>query len=369
MGPMVRDSADVRIVEYAGTPDMAPSFALASEPVYRHGGRTGDYAFGSIWLGRLFPDGTAALTDEANSEVVLLAPGGAEHSVLAVAGQGPGEVGYVIGMYTLGRDSLLVLDRSNSRFNLFVNGSLSRTESLADLQRNTTLWPEGFDAAGEFLVATNAYRPGFEEEWLQGHMARFDLETGAVDTVASYDFIPGAGNPARGFGSVAVAAGRFIYTRSDKPEVTWRAANGTVEQIVRWQAEPEYLTEAHLEPLEASLLEGNRFANPQAPAEVVERMTKEDMARYEADLGKPLPLFRFPFGDAQGRVWLPTHVPAGPREGSPPYTVISPDGRWLGRVDAPSGLRILDVAHDRVLGVLKDEADVESVVVYELVKR
>ena len=367
VGPMVRDSSRVRIVEYAGVPDAQPPFALAPAPVYRHGGRTGDYGFGSIWLGRLFPDGSAALTDDANSEVVLLTPDGAEHAVLAVAGQGPGEVGYVIGMYTLGRDSLVVLDRRNSRFNLFVNGSLARTESLADLQRNTSLWPQGIDATGGFLAATSSYRSGFEEEWLQGHMARFDLATGAIDTVASYDFIPGAGNRARGFGSVAVAAGRFVYTRSDKPEVTWRAADGTVEQIVRWQAEPEYLTEEHLEPLEASLREGNRFANPQAPAEVIERMTQEDMARFGADLGQPLPLFRAPFGDVEGRVWLPTHVPGGPREGSPPYAVIAPDGEWLGKVGAPSGLRILDVAHGRVLGVLKDDMDVESVVVYELI--
>ncbi len=37
------------------------------------------------------------------------------------------------------------------------------------------------------------------------------------------------------------------------------------------------------------------------------------------------------------------------------------------RVDAPPGLRILDVAHGRVLGIVKDELDVESVVVYELI--
>ena len=47
--------------------------------------------------------------------------------------------------------------------------------------------------------------------------------------------------------------------------------------------------------------------------------------------------------------------------------VISPNGEWLGRVDAPPDLRILDVAGGRVLGVLKDEMDVESVVVYELI--
>ncbi len=368
-GPMVRDSAGVRIVEYAGLADSERALALAPEPLYRHGGGAGEYAFGLIGRGRLFSDGSAALSDDASSEIVLVTPDGAEHSVAAGAGEGPGEVGYVWGLFTQGQDSLLVLDRRNSRLSLFVSGTLTGTESLLDLLRNTTLWPEGIDAADGFLAATNAYRSGFEEEWLQGHMARFDVATGAVDTVASYDYVPGDGNPSPGFGSVTVADGEFVQTRSDKAEVIWRLPDGTVRQIVRWQAEPEHLTDEHLRRLGESLLPRLRFANPDAPIATVEEMVRENVARREADLGKPLALFRSPFGDAEGRVWLPSFDIAGPREGSPPYTVFSPDGEWLGQVDAPPGLRILDVAHGRVLGVVTDEMDVQSVVVYELISR
>ena len=368
-GPMVRESAGVRIVEYAGLPDTEPSLALAPEPLYRHGGHPGEYAFGLIGRGRLFSDGSAALSDDASSEIVLVTPDGASHSVAAGAGEGPGEVGYVLGMFTRGQDSLLVLDRRNSSLSLFVNGSPVLTESLVDLRRNTSQWPMGLDGAGKFLTATSSYRPGFEEEWLQGHMARFDPETGVVDTVASYDYVPGDGNPSPGFGSVTVADGEFVQTRSDRPEVTWRVADGSVRQIVRWQAEPEHLTEEHVQRYGESLLPRLRFANPDAPIARVEEMVRENVARREADLGKPLALFRSPFGDAEGRVWLPSYDIAGPREGSPPYTVFAPDGEWLGKVDAPPGLRILDVAHDRVLGVVTDEMDVQSVVVYELISR
>lgn len=368
-GPVVRDSAGVRIVEYAGMPEVEPAFVFSPEPVYRHGGSTGDYAFGSIGLGRLFPDGAAALSDDATSEIVLLSPDGTEHSVLAKPGEGPGEVGYVTAMFTRGRDSLLVLDRSRSRLTLLVGGSLARTEPLVDLRRNTSLWPRGIDAAGKLLASTNSYRSGFEQAWLQGHMARFDLETGLADTVASYDFVPGEQNASPGFGRVTVADGQFVYTRSDRPEVRWILADGTLRQVVRWQQEWTYLTEKHMEPLVARLRASYRFANPQAPASRLEEMVMEDMARYEADLGEPLALFRAPFGDAEGRIWLPTNEPGGPREGVPPYSVVSSDGGWLGKVDAPPGLRILDVAAGRVLGVVKDEMDVESVVVYELISR
>ena len=48
--------------------------------------------------------------------------------------------------------------------------------------------------------------------------------------------------------------------------------------------------------------------------------------------------------------------------------MIARDGEWLGMVDAPTGLRILDVGWGRVLGVVTDEMGVESVAVYELVE-
>lgn len=38
----IKDSADVRIVEYAGVPQVDPHFVLAEEPVYRHGSNPGD---------------------------------------------------------------------------------------------------------------------------------------------------------------------------------------------------------------------------------------------------------------------------------------------------------------------------------------
>ena len=72
------------------------------------------------------------------------------------------------------------------------------------------------------------------------------------------------------------------------------------------------------------------------------------------------------YADAEGNVWLPSYRPGGSPGGSP-YTVISPGGEWLGTVEAPPRFRILDVAGGLVLGVLRDEMDVENVVVYELV--
>ena len=367
----IEDSAGVRIVEYAGVPEVGPPFAIAEEPVYRHGANPGDYAFRRIKAGRLFPDGGAVVSDEWNGELVVLSPDGATHEVLAKRGEGPGEVTYVYSLFVLGQDSVMMDDPRLLRLTFFAGDSVAR---IANLPRSRGLGVVGTGSSGEVLLATRApSRPlsGLEGEWLPGHMARFDMETGTLDTVASYDYMaripPGLEwNFIAAVGEVMVATGRFAHTRSDRPEITWSLPDGTVTQIVRWRAEPAQLTEEMLEHVEADERRRNRVAYPHWPDSRIEEMTREDMADYHASIGRPLPFFGSPFADDEGGVWLPSYRLAGSQEGSP-YTVISSDGEWLGEVEAPPRFRILDVTGGLVLGVLRDEMDVESVVVYELV--
>ena len=82
-----------------------------------------------------------------------------------------------------------------------------------------------------------------------------------------------------------------------------------------------------------------------------------------------MPLFNTLIADAERRIWLPAYLPGGRHVTAPEYTVISADGEWLGTVGAPPRLRILDVAGGLVLGLLRDEMDVQNVAVYELAQR
>ena len=337
----IEDSAGVRIVAYEGTPTTAAPFRFPAEPRYRHGATPGDYAFRGINVGRLFPDGSAVVSDEWNSELVVLSPDGTTHEVLARQGEGPGEVMYAYDMFALGQDSVLMADPRLGRVTLFAGRSVARTVDHRSLR---SLSVAGIGSSGELLLATRVPSEplsGVEGEWLPGHMARFDMETGALDTVASYDYMPRIPpglewNPIAAVGEVMVATGQFAYTRSDRPEITWSLPDGTVTQIVRWQAEPAQLTEEMLEPVEADVRMRNRVAYAD----------RKRMA------GIP------PTGRSSAH--------AGKRAFVPPYTVISSDGEWLGTVEAPPRFRILDVTGGLVLGVLRDEMDVENVVVYGL---
>ena len=366
----VRDSAGVRIVEYGDVPEVEPPFVIAEAPRYRHGGNPGDYEFLYVDAGRLLPDGHAVVA--RYGEVVVLSPDGTTHEVLAPGGEGPGEVISPYSVFVRGQDSVLVPDDRQSRLTLFVGDSVAR---IASLPRAAHFGVAGIGSSGEMLLM-NRFPHGswvdIEAEWLAGHMTRFDTETGVLDTVASYDHYPrqrsGQTRPIiRALGEVTVAAGRFVYTRSDKPEITWRLPEGTITQIVRWRPEPHLLSEELLEHGEAYNRAIGRRHYGVSDARL-EEIIRENMTRYHDMIGQPVPFYGSPFADADGNVWLPSYRPAYPEEGSP-YTVISPDGEWLGQVETPPRFRILDVTGELVLGVLRDEMDVENVVVYGLSAR
>ena len=369
--PHIVDSAGVRIVTYNSTPTATAPFQLAAEPRYRHGANPGDYSFQEASAGRLLPDGTAVVYDQWNVELVAFSPDGRTHTVLATEGEGPGEVGYVDAVFALGQDSVLVADPNLARATLFVGDSVAR---ITALPRSASLDVKGVGSPGELLMATSYASFSDEEAWRPGHMARFDMETGALDTIAAYDFMPRI--PAGlewemipAIGEVTVGGGHFVQTRSDRPEVIWRLPDGTTTQIVRWQAVPALLTEEWMQPIEAQHRLEVRKHNPNLPDARITESTRQIMAMYRASIGRPMPLFADPFTDIEGSVWLPSYKPDGERHSVPPYTVIAPNGTWLGTVDAPPRFRILDVAGGLVLGMVVDEMDVESVVVYELVGR
>ena len=364
-------------MEYEGAPDHQAPFALSPEPAYRHGPGPGDYLFGRIWSGVLFPDGRSAIYDAGNSEIVVLSSDGVGHELLAGSGQGPGEVGFLQSMFAVGTDSLLVEDFGNARFTLFAGRGVVRSVSL---QENRLLSRDlralGIDASGQLLMSSASYRRGFPDDWLPGHMVRLDLDALVPDTVAAYDWVPfrppddEPENPFSHMGLVGSTGGRFVYGRSDTPEIVWRESDGTVSQVVRWEPDWIYPGEEHWQIFEADMRVTLPAINPQLQTdEAIEELIQGALARYRIEPDEPLPLFGTFFGDDRGRLWLPDFAVAPRRHGYPSYTLISPEGEWLGRVDAPPGLSILDVAGDRVLGVVKDEMDVESVVVYELIGR
>ena len=367
-----RDSAGVRIVEYAGAPEPTRAITLSPQPIYVHGDEPGDYLFQSIWVGALQPDGSAVVVDSGTQEIVRIALDGSSHSVLARDGQGPSEVRRAMSVFVLGQDTVLVEDDGNVRITVFEHGSPVRTTStMGDGSLSRGLRAHGVAPNGDLLMGTSSYRRGFTEPWLPGYLVRFDPIARVADTVGSYDMVPfvpqdGSENPFASFGQVASAQGLFVVVRSDRAEIKWISSDGALLQIVRWNPKREYPSDADLDLFRASLRPDLARVNPQLGGDDFDRFITSQLARYEVVADEPLPLFGTLHGDDEGRVWLAHFDPARYRAGVPGYTVIGPDGEWLGVLESPESFRLLDVAGGRVLGIFKDDLDVEHVVVYEL---
>ena len=70
--------------------------------------------------------------------------------------------------------------------------------------------------------------------------------------------------------------------------------------------------------------------------------------------------------DVDGNLWVREYT--GPGQARAPWSVFTESGRFLGTVDMPAGLSVLDIGGDYVLGLRRDKDDVEHVQLYELIK-
>ena len=369
----IEDSAGVRIVEYAGTPKV-PALTLAGEPVYTHGTGPDDYPFASIAGSVLYPDGSAAVFDWENREIVFLGPDGTLRNVLAGTGEGPGEVSQYgnIRLTGGGGDTLLVEDDWHFRLTLFAGGEVAWTgrPPMRDVVAGLTAM--GIDESGRILMesslsssAPSNYR-AFDEPWRPGHLVRYDPSTLGADTIARYDWLESSDKESLGFmdhfGRIAVVGGEFVQGRSDTPQLMWRRPDGTVRQIMRWQPDWFLTGEENWEPFIACMRDNLR---QQLGAAATEERLAETEARWDFDPARTYPLFRRIHGDDKGRLWLENQwLPdCYPHR----RTAIGPDGTWLATFEPPEEFLLLDIAGGRVLGRVTDEMDVQSVVVYDLV--
>jgi hypothetical protein len=69
--------------------------------------------------------------------------------------------------------------------------------------------------------------------------------------------------------------------------------------------------------------------------------------------------------DRLGKVWMAEYVVLDEK---PRWSVFDPSGRWLGEVAMPARGRITDIGDDYLVGVWRDDLDVETVRMYRLDK-
>lgn len=362
----VVDSAGVRVVSLS---DPAPADTVSLEPTWVYGTGQPEYLFQRIVSGALLADGTAVIADTGADEVLRIGMDGAAHDVVARTGQGPGDVRGPRQIIAGTDRRIWVEDMQGGKLMLLEGDSVTGVLSGSDNPAlGSALMPIGVDSRERLMMTTGGFDPRVEEEWVRGVLAFFTPTEGVVDTVGSFQSFRRPGEPPyfplSGGGVVTVAGGQFVTARTDIPALTWWSPDGGAVQIARWSAEPRYADDSARADFEASTRGDAERMNPGRSESDYRAMTRSRLERYVLDDSQPMRLFDDIVGARDGSVWIAPLTIADGYATAREWSVMSPEGEWLGAVRFSSPVRILDVDDDRILGVQTNAFDVETVVVY-----
>ncbi len=102
---------------------------------------------------------------------------------------------------------------------------------------------------------------------------------------------------------------------------------------------------------------------PDLPPEMVEQARK---LLESTPLAETFPAFSRVLSDAAGNLWVREYDFPREERPAPLWTVFDPDGRVLGFIETPEGLRIGQIGENYILGHYRDELEVEYVQLWPL---
>lgn len=373
-GLEVRDSAGVRIVQVPESLlDGAPVRRLA-EPVLVAPAADAPESEGlfRVTAVRRLADGSIAVANAGAKEIVVFDTAGRRLRAFGREGAGPGEFRSLAGLWHAAPDSLFAYDQALSRITLLsTRGRVHATLPV----------PPG---AGEGFPVVRDRAPGGSYAVLYVLGYGVGAESGVSDDSVTFARLdPGGREPA--------PLGRFLHSQS---YVESGANDLSVTGLPFGRADHfalggsgYYLGRANPFRIDG-FDEGGRLRVSIRPALAPRRVTAEDRARVERELAgsddpgarreaarriaaMPIPetmpaLGRLVVG-RDGDLWVQDY-PAD-EEAAARWTVFGPGGEPRGRVVVPPRFEVKEVGSDYVLGVRKDEMDVERVEMYRLEPR
>ncbi len=375
LGPVVRDSAGIHIVE-SNTPVWADAdrWHLAPEPTLHLGDETKPAEqFVRIMNAFRLPGGNIVVVNFNNPPDLRFFSKTGEHlTTVGGSGGGPGEFGAIVAAYHVPPDTLLVLDPWTGR-NTFISTTGEFLGSVnADLSSERSQMGI-VTAYGRFNDGTLLARPNLilprDPPFGAGRTSttwwRVRYDGSFVDSVVRYpdvDYYRPGGQRATmvAFGrrTLAFADGEDLYVGTGEGyEIRIHDQTGRLHTILRRAYDPRPVTDEMI-----ATLKQERLDAAQSPE------SRTRIERQWADT--PFPAVLPPHGrrllhDAADNLWIEEYQARGDM---PAWSVFNAEGRWLGIVEFSGGFRPLDIGRDYVLGVRRDDLDVEHVQLYDLMK-
>lgn len=369
----VTDSSGIRVViNPEARPDSDPHWVVAAEPEVEIGVLEGplEYQLFRVSGGAVLSDGTIVLANSGSHELRWYDAEGRNVRSVGSEGDGPGEFRSVSLAGVFEEDSLLAFDSRQRRTSVFsAGGEFAR--SLEPGASAETSFPlvDGVLSGGRTVVQRGAvYRfgevtTGVDRAPAALYVIRPDGEVGAPlgefpgseAFVLQEDGIMSVRDLAFGRDIFVSAAGdRIAIGNNDAFSVRVYDGSGTLLHVVRQVHELARVTN-EFDTYRQEQLAGIDDDNSRR----ISGRAFEQMPRHET----------FPaYGDVRldrvGDLWVRDYPQPGEEQQA--WQVFDQDGMFQARVVVPSGLRILDIGSDYLLGVFQDEFDVERVRLHRL---
>jgi hypothetical protein len=358
----------------------AEAWRLDSVPQVRIGEADGapEHALSNVVGAARLSDGRIVVANRETNDLRYYDAQGKHVRTAGRKGDGPGEFRFMDAIGTAG-DTVLVWDAFARRVSRFDGrGDFAGSTPLAALDLPFPVLA-GFLADGSMLIRPRGDPE--KDESREGEYVdsvtylRFSARTGArIGALGPYlggelflatanrNWMSGAVIFGKR-GMVAPARQGFYRAESDRFQATFHAPDGTPVRTVGRPHEPVRATAADVAAGREALQRGDEEILRMAP----------DMAAAQRRLAETithrstLPAISQLRVDRADNLWIQAYVP--PDASVAEWSVFDPQGRWLGVVEVPATLEVLEIGEDWLLAKAVDPHDgVERVVVHRLRK-
>ncbi|MEX2285321.1 MAG: 6-bladed beta-propeller [Gemmatimonadota bacterium] len=351
-----------------------------------------EYVIGQLAGTLLLPGDSILIADATAHELRVFDPSGKFARKVGRKGDGPGEFTWLTAVHVYAGDSIVVLDHEGGRANVLgrdfgyarrFRPRLLETRARPPMTSHDLI---GFFSDGRALVSDflNVCGPrrtdGFCEDSVAFYRTNEDGSTEARLGSFVYsreESVEVRSGPSTGWSEPhpqpmrTLHDNRFYYGDAKRFEIQVFGANGELERRIRVAGiAPRYQKKDVWAPPSPAAAANPRLKGTLAALEA---------ARAKATMPDTFPSFSDLLVDQAGNIWVREYVPQMHlRKVRPRWYVFDPEGRlrWSLR-STPGMMRFFrpytrkspQIANDRVLTTVRDADNVESVVVYRLVKR
>lgn len=382
-----RDSAGVRIVHSSAPSLGAEAWTVSEEPIFRVGAADGadDYWFGALMGMARLSDGTVVAADMHRSRLAFYDRDGRFVRAVGRKGQGPGEHQQIMQLHHLPGDSLLVEDFNGFAQLFDLRGRFVRRISLASegegmaiMRARRLIGPFG---DGTFAATSGGFAigPGGPPDSMP--IFRVAANGTVEDSILTYP--TGMRMGPRGPVQVvfaareqfAAAAGGLYRAYPSRYRIEIHDRDGRLSRVVTREWAPSPISEEELRAYRESYIGMQGEDGREVPQQL--RAQRERILE-ESPVADHHPPFLRMLVDRGGNVWLQERelahqLPPGSFQptvnATSRWNVFNAEGEWLTDVTLPANFRVFEIGEDYLLGLSRDEQEVEQVRVYALRKR